>query len=59
MLCCDFLFYNAFLDEVLISRVGKGDDASGEPVWMILRLQLHFLLLVHLDGMQAILVEMR
>lgn len=55
----DFLFYNALLDEVLICRVGKGDDASGEPVWMILRLQLHFLLLVHLDGMQAILVEMR
>ena len=59
MLCRDFLFYNAFLDEVLISRVGKGDDTSSEPVWMILRLQLHFLLLVHLDGMQAILVEMR
>ena len=56
---CDFLFYNAFLDEVLIGRVWKRDDTPSEPVRMILCLQLHLLLLVHLDGMQAILVKMR
>ena len=59
MLRRHFLFNNALLDEVLICRVGKRDNASGQPVWMILSLKLHLLLLVHLDGMEAILVEMR
>ena len=52
------LLYDTLVDKVLICRIAQGNDASSEPVRVILCLQLHLLLLVHLNGMQAILVQM-
>ena len=59
MLRCNFFLDNTLLDEVLIRRVAQGDNATSESMRMVLCLQLHFLLLMHLDGMQAILVQVR
>lgn len=55
----DFLFDGALLDEVLIGGIAECDDSTCEAVWVVLGLQLHLLLLVHLDGVQTILVQMR
>ena len=56
MLRCHFLFDDSFLDEILIGGVAQGDDATRESMRVILRLQLHLLLLMDLDCVQAILV---
>lgn len=45
------------MNVVLIDGVAEGDDAACEAMWVVLCLELHLLLLVHLDGMQAILVD--
>lgn len=55
----DLLFDDALLDEVLVGRVAQGDNSTGETVRVVLCLQLHLLLLVHLDCMQAVLVQVR
>ena len=57
VLDADLLLDDALLDEVLVDRVAEGNDTIGQAVWVVLRLQLHLLLLMHLDGMQTILVE--
>lgn len=50
---------DAFLHEILIGWVAQSDDAACESVWVVLRLQLHLLLLLVLvDCLQAILVQM-
>lgn len=59
VLDADLLLDNALLDEVLVDRVAEGNDTISQAVWVVLRLQLHLLLLMHLDGMQTILVEVR
>lgn len=59
MLRRNFLLNDAFLDEILVGGVAEGDDAASEPVGVVLRLQLHLLLLVHLYRVEAVLVEVR
>ena len=51
-----FLLDDALLDEILVSRVTERNYSSRETMRVILGLQLHLLLLVHLDGVQAVLV---
>lgn len=59
MLGRHFFLYHSFLHKVLVGRIAQGDDAASEPMRMILRLQLHLLLLlVLMDGLKTILVQM-
>ena len=58
MLSCHFLFDNAFLLGAS-GWIAESDDSTSESVRMVLRLQLHFLLLVELDGVKTILVQVR
>ena len=51
------LFDNALLDKILTSGVAEGDNSTCKTVRMVLSLQLHFLLLVHLDGVQTVLIQ--
>lgn len=59
MLRGHLLFDDALLDEILTSRVTEGNDSSRKTMWVVLGLQLHLLLLVHLDCMQTILIQVR
>lgn len=59
MLRGHLLFDDALLDEILTGRVTEGNDSSRKTMWVVLGLQLHLLLLVHLDCMQTILIQVR
>ena len=55
-----FLLNDALLHEVLVDWVAQRYDATSQPMWVVLRLQLHLLLsLVHLDCLQTVLVQVR
>ena len=47
----------AFLDEILVCWVAERDYAPSQTVRVVLGLQLHLLLLVHLDGVQTVFVQ--
>lgn len=60
MLRRHFFLYDAFLHEILVCWVAQSNYAACESMWVVLRLQLHLLLLLVLvDCLQAILVKMR
>ena len=52
-----FFLNDALLDEVLVNGVAQRNYPTGQPMRVILGLQLHFLLgLVHLDRLQAVFI---
>ena len=53
------LLYCVFTGSKAVRRwVTEGNNSTGETMWVILGLKLHLLLLlVHLNGLQAVFVE--